>query len=51
MKYIQLIKFKEDEYEVMRTGTMKEAKKLLEAGFDYVTEKTLSCCSGNLRGS
>jgi heme oxygenase len=35
----QLIQFKDDEFEVATATTVDEAKKVLEACFDYVTEK------------
>jgi hypothetical protein len=34
-----LINFKDDEYEVTTATTVEEAKQVLSAGFDYVTEK------------
>jgi hypothetical protein len=40
MKYISMIHFKNDEFEVTTATTVEEAKKVLEAGFDYITEKT-----------
>lgn len=39
MKYIHMINFKDDEFEVGTATTVEEAKKLLSVGFDYVTEK------------
>jgi len=39
MKYIGLIHFKADEYEVTTATDVEEAKKVLSAGFEYVTEK------------
>jgi integrase len=39
MKYTQLIQFKDDEYEVTSATTVEEAKTILAAGFDYITEK------------
>jgi integrase len=39
MKYIGMIHFKDDEFEVTTATTVEEAKKVLEAGFDYITEK------------
>jgi integrase len=39
MKYIGLINFKDDEFEVTTATTVEEAKKILSAGFNYVTEK------------
>ena len=39
MKYIHMIHFKDDEFEVGSATTVEEAKKLLTVGFDYVTEK------------
>jgi hypothetical protein len=39
MKYIGLIHFKDDEFEVTTATTVDEAKQILSAGFDYVTEK------------
>ncbi|OGD46870.1 hypothetical protein A3K79_03845 [Candidatus Bathyarchaeota archaeon RBG_13_46_16b] len=40
MKYIGLIHFKDDEFEVATATTVEEAKQVLSAGFDYVTEKS-----------
>lgn len=39
MKYTQLIHFKDDEFDVATATTIEEAKELLAAGFDYITEK------------
>ena len=39
MKYSQLIQFKDSEYEVTSATTIEEAKAVLAAGFEYVTEK------------
>jgi integrase len=39
MKYTQLIQFKDSEYEVTSATTIEEAKTVLSAGFEYVTEK------------
>jgi hypothetical protein len=39
MKYIRMIHFEENEFEVATATTMEEAKQILSAGFDYVTEK------------
>jgi len=39
MKYISMIHFKDDEFEVTTATTIEEAKQILSAGFDYVTEK------------
>lgn len=39
MKYIGMIEFKEDEFEVATATTVEEAKQVLSLGFDYVTEK------------
>jgi len=39
MKYIGMITFKDDEFEVATATTVEEAKTILSAGFDYVTEK------------
>ena len=36
--YTHLINFQSDEYDVQIAETLDEAKKLLEAGFDYVTD-------------
>jgi integrase len=36
--YIQLVDFESDEYDVQVAENLEEAKKLLEAGFDYITE-------------
>jgi len=40
MKYIGMINFKDDEFEVTTATTVEDAKKILSAGFDYVTEKS-----------
>jgi hypothetical protein len=39
MKYVGMIYFKHDEFEVTTATTVDEAKQVLIAGFDYVTEK------------
>ena len=39
MKYTQLVHFKNDEFEVATATNIEEAKKLVEVGFDYITEK------------
>jgi len=39
MKYIHMIHFKDDEFEVTTATTIEEAKQVLSAGFDYVTQK------------
>jgi len=39
MKYIGMINFKTDEFEVTTATTVEDAKIALSAGFDYVTEK------------
>jgi integrase/transcription elongation factor Elf1 len=39
MKYIGMINFKDDQFEVATATTVDEAKNILSAGFDYVTEK------------
>jgi hypothetical protein len=39
MKYVGMIHFKDDEFEVTTATTVDEAKQVLIAGFDYVTEK------------
>ncbi len=39
LKYTQLIQFKDDEYDVATAITVEEAKEILSAGFDYITEK------------
>ena len=39
MKYIGMIHFKDDEFDVTTATTVEEAKQVLSAGFDYVTEK------------
>ena len=36
--YTQLIQFKDDEYDVATATTLEEAKKIVAAGFEYVTE-------------
>jgi len=40
MKYIGLVHFKDDEFEVTTATTVKEAKQDLSAGFEYITEKS-----------
>jgi len=40
MKYIDLIHLKNDQFEVTTATTVEEAKQVLSAKFDYVTEKT-----------
>jgi len=39
MKYISMIHFKDDQFEVTTATTIEEAKQVLSAGFDYVTQK------------
>jgi len=39
MKYISMIHFKDDQFEVTTATTVENAKNVLSAGFDYVTEK------------
>jgi hypothetical protein len=39
VKYIGLIHFEDDEFEVATATTVEEAKQILSAGFDSVTEK------------
>jgi len=39
MKYIGMIHFKDDKFDVTTTTTVDKAKKALAAGCDYVTEK------------
>jgi hypothetical protein len=39
MKYIGMIDFKDDEFEVTTATTIEEAKKVLSACFNYFTEK------------
>jgi hypothetical protein len=39
MKYIGMLNFKDDQFEVTSATTVDEAKKILGARFDYVTEK------------
>ena len=39
MKYTQLIQFKDNEFEVATAQTVEEAKSILSAGFEYITEK------------
>lgn len=39
MKYTQFIQFKDDEYDVATATTIEEAKIIVAAGYDYVTEK------------
>ncbi len=39
LKYTQLIHFKDDEFDAATATTVEEAKELITAGFDYITEK------------
>lgn len=39
MKYTQLIEFKDDEYDLATATTIEEAKSIVAARYDYVTEK------------
>jgi len=39
MKYISMVHFKDDQFEVATATTVEEAKQVLSAGFEYVTEK------------
>jgi len=39
MKYIGMIPFKDDEFEVATATTVDEAKQILSTGFDYMAEK------------
>jgi integrase len=39
MVYTRLIHFKDDEFEVETASNVEEAKDLLKAGFDYITDK------------
>jgi hypothetical protein len=39
MKYISMINFKDDQFEVTTATTVEEAKQVLSAGFEYITEK------------
>jgi hypothetical protein len=39
MKYVSMINFKDEEFEVATATTIEEAKALLSSGYDYVTEK------------
>ena len=39
MKYIGMIDFKDSDFEVTTASTVDEAKRILEQGFDYITEK------------
>jgi integrase len=39
MKYISMIHFEDDEFEVTTATTVEEAKQALIAGFNYITEK------------
>ncbi len=36
--YMHLVDFENDEYHVATAETLQEAKKLLESGFEYVTD-------------
>jgi hypothetical protein len=39
MKYIGMVHFKGNEFEVTSATTVEKVKQILSAGFDYVTEK------------
>lgn len=39
MKYIRLIHFENNEFEVATATTVDEAKQIISAGYDYITEK------------
>jgi len=39
LKYTQLVQFKDDEFDMATAINIEEAKELLAAGFDYITEK------------
>jgi hypothetical protein len=39
MKYTRMIHFEDNEFEAATATTVEEAKHILSAGFDYVTEK------------
>ena len=39
MKYVQLINFQEEEYDVSAATTVEEDQELLKAGFEYITER------------
>jgi integrase len=39
MVYTRLVHFKDDEFEVETASSVEEAKDLLKAGFDYITDK------------
>jgi len=38
MKYIHMMPFKDDEFDVTAATTIEEAKKLIAIGFEYITE-------------
>jgi integrase len=38
MKYIHMMPFKDDEFDVAAATTIEEAKKLIAIGFEYITE-------------
>ena len=39
MKYIRMLYFKDDEFEVATATRLEETKQVLTAGSDYITEK------------
>jgi hypothetical protein len=39
MKYISMIHFKDDEFDITTATNVEEAKQVLSAGFDYVAQK------------
>jgi hypothetical protein len=43
MKYIGMIDFKDDEFEVATATTIEEEKKLLTNGFDFIRETNGIC--------
>jgi hypothetical protein len=40
MKYIGMIQFKDEKFDVTTATTVEEAKIILAAGYDYITEKS-----------
>jgi hypothetical protein len=45
--YTQLVDFENDEYYSSTTNTVKEANKLIDAGFEYAALATTQCSSEN----
>jgi hypothetical protein len=51
IKYVGQINFEDDEFETATATTVKEAKKLLEAGFQKADEFNASTSTASRKGS